>query len=480
LGVSAAGILSGSLAAAAATFLSRVLMARTLEVEDLGAVLLAIAVASCTGGIASLGSRLGAAQRIAALLARGRRHAAAETAATALTVAAGAGAVAAAALASAGWALGLRGGTVALLIPVAPAVAGIAIGMSAWGIAQGHRNTFGRAVYRDTAGGALRLAGVALAAVLFGTAAAVAVGWTAGVIAGESLFVLYCVRRGWFRRGGRGWDTDLVRTLPSYAGITTVNQLRTWLDMLVLGLLAPATAVALYGLAASIARTLRLLQRAAAHRFLPTATSASAVGNETVLANTYAHARRLTLALLWPAMAVCLLTPEPVITLPFGPEYAQAATILRILVLGFLAPAFLGYTDELLIAQGRPRAVLVLGQSAVAASVLLMLLLVPSLGAVGAAVAVSVALTLRTIAGFALLDGALRRALWTAEELRRMVRIIVPPLVVAPLAVLLRIPEVGVAAVTGFSAVPAAILELRARGAGMSAGPDRSAQHAVD
>jgi len=124
--------------------------------------------------------------------------------------------------------------------------------------------------------------------------------------------------------------------------------------------------------------------------------------------------------------------------------------------------------------------VLVLGQSAVAASVLLMLLLVPSLGAVGAAVAVSVALTLRTIAGFALLDGALRRALWTAEELRRMVRIIVPPLVVAPLAVLLRIPEVGVAAVTGFSAVPAVILELRARGGGMSAGPNRSAQHAVD
>ncbi len=436
-------------------------MARSLGPDALGALLLGISVVSFAGGAASLGLRMAAGRRIASAVAGGRSSDALRTARTAVGIAVLAGCVGGALVALAP-ALGLIGKVPVSLLPVlSPVILGLAVGNAVWGISQGRHDTRGRAVWRDAGGGLLRLAGVAVAAGVSGGLLSFALGWALGSLVGEALFVAYALRRGWLRRGAGGADRELVASLPPFGGLALVEQIRTWLDMLLLGLVAPLAVVGTYGLAQSVGRVLGMIEDAAAHLFLPLAASAVERGEEAELAAIYGKARSLTFSFLWLPLAPCLFRASDVVLLAFGPAHADAATPLRVLAASLLVPALLGYTDELLVARDRPGTVLSLGLAGTALTAALLLVLVPRWGVAGAAVASGAGLAVRSFAGWARLGEAPRRATLELRALAEIAATAAPA--VAAAALLVRagsVPPLVRVVVVVLAASPAAVVHL--------------------
>ncbi len=442
---SALGVLLGSGVAIGSALGIRILMARSLRADDLGAVLLAIAVASFLGMVASLGLRQASARRIASLLAITDSEGARRTARTALVVA-GCGGLVAAALVLLGprWnsLLGADGTVGIAAIPflvslgTAPASLGLALGVATWGISQGHGDTRGRALFRDAGGSLLRLVGVLAAALVSEGPALFAFGWGFGSFLGEMSFVAYGRRRGWFGATleAKKIDATLIRSLPPFAGTTFVNQLATWLDVVLLGALAPLAVVGVYGAAQGLGRVLGQISDSAAHRFLGVASTAVAAGDDKKLVDSYVEARRLALSYLWPALAPCLLAPEAVATLLFGAHYEAAGLALRGLAAGWLLRAFSGYTEEVLFARGRAAWVfgLVLSTSLVIAA--LFALAVPRGGAAAAVLAawaVAGGQALRGGLGLALLGRPIQRAALAPRSLIRLAVPLIPAVAVA-------------------------------------------------
>lgn len=390
--VSTLSVLAGSGVALAGSLVVRVLMARALEPDALGLVLLGIAVVTPVGAIAGLGTNGAMAQRLAELRARGEETAARRIGGKALFLVSGSGLLATLLLAAFAGPLARllhQPGVDHVLLPMAPVALGLAAGTAALGVSRGFGDSLGRALVRDAGGGLLRVAGVG-AALLAGAPGsfAVAAGFAAGSLAAELLFVAYVARKGWLGRPApRPGGVVSLPDLRPFAANEALGQTALWLDVIVLGALAPAAAVGLYGVARGLTRVLDLVRQASSHGYLPSAASAVAAGDEARLARLHVATRHLAFALVWPVLSVCLLAPGPLLVLLFGEDYAPAAEALRLLALASFLPSFFDYLDLLLVADRRPGDVLRASIAGAAVLVLLLLVLAGRLGGEGAALA---------------------------------------------------------------------------------------------
>ena len=330
------GVLLGSGAAVVSSFLVRFLLARRLAPEGFGLFTLAIGIATATAGSAALGLGAASARRVSLLRARGEAGAAAHAARSSLLVAAGSGAAGSVLLALLAPALARALGKPALagpLIALAPAVLALAVGNAGLGIARAFGDVAGRALFRDGAGGVLRALGVIAALRAGAGPAGAALGFAVGALGGELAFLLYGRGRGWLRAGTRtstpqdapaasAASDRIVRELGPFAAMGVLYQAAQWFDVLLLGALAPALEVGLYGVARGLERVLELASEAGAHRFLPAATGAHHHDGASGLARVYRQTRRLMLALLWPPLLLCLLAPRELLSALFGAGYA--------------------------------------------------------------------------------------------------------------------------------------------------------------
>lgn len=481
--VSTVSVLAGGLASLVASLLLRVLMARALDPASLGLVLLAIALVTPVGAIAGLGTNPALAQRVAERRARGEEAEARFLARKGLLLAGASGALAAAALALLSPAAELLLGQPGLeraLLPIAPVALGLAAGGAALGIARGSGDSVGRAVVRDAGGGLLRVLGVG-AVLLSGSpsVAGIAGGFAAGSLLAELLFVAYAAGQGWIARADRPAPEPLFPLLRPHAATEVLTQAGLWLDIVVLGALAPPAVVGLYGVARGLTRVLDLVRQASSHGYLPTASALVARGEEARLPALHVGTRRFAFALVWPVLAVCLLAPEPLLGLLFGQAYLPAAPALRLLALGSFLASFFDYLDLLLLAERRPVDVLRTGLGGAAALLVLLVLLVPRFGGEGAAAALLGAGLLRGLLLFRqafrfrparpFLPAATLPALLAAASL----------LAAEPLVRLLQVSRVGALLVAGAAGGVASTLALvsflRARDAGGDPAQPRSA-----
>jgi O-antigen/teichoic acid export membrane protein len=471
-------ILAGSCAAALTSFAVRWAMARGLPPAGFGRVTLGIAIASAAGGVATLGLGSAVARRVALLLAHERPAAARSTARTALATAAASGLLAAALLVAAAPAAE-RADLAALLWVLAPVTAALAIGGALVGISRGFGDTGGRALLRDTLGGALRLAGVAAGLRAGAGAVGAALGYAAGTAVAEAALGAYAVSRGWLsdraharprgsdpcpggeadgiaaapplgavvgtgldpgagpgavaapRPGAAGLDRELLRSLPPFAAGTVLAQAGQWFDVLLLGALAGAGEVGVYGVARGVGRALELASEAAGHRFLPAATAAHARQSPAALAAVYRRTRNLVLALLWPAAAVCLFVPSAVVRELFGDRYGGAGPALALLTAGLLVSVALGYNDGVLVACGRAGAVSRRAAAGLGLGVAVTLLAAPSRGGLGAAAGWAAMTVCQNLLWARRLWVEARLAPWDREQLWSAFGTAAPALVVA-------------------------------------------------
>lgn len=414
-------VLAGSAVALAGTLLVRAVMARALEPAGLGLLIIAIALATAIGGVANIGINPATALRVADGLRRGDDSAARRSARSALAIGAVAGLVAGLVIFLSADLLALwfasrpedRQPLAATLRTLTPVSLLMPLGGAALGVYRGHGRAAARALIRDGGGGLGRALGVAIAAVTVGSLSSLGLGYSAGVIAAEGGFVLEVVRRGWFRRpdearstgsvahAAPSWDGELLRKLPSFAGIEVLTQGRMWLDLLILSLLASPAVVGFYGLARGLSRGLEVVFQAGVHRYLP----ALGVLDQATRPDLAARTRRLVLGLLMIPLAVGIMAPEVPILLLAGARYLASAPMLRILALAVLVDALFGYQDQTLLALGRSRAAVTIDLGALLVYGSLLWMLVPTAGARGAALALVGTTLARAIALAILLRG---------------------------------------------------------------------------
>lgn len=108
------------------------------------------------------------------------------------------------------------------------------------------------------------------------------------------------------------------------------------------------------------------------------------------------HARgtRTTLLIVAIPIAICLAFPRHVLSV-FGPDFVSAAPALQVLALGQLANAVAGPIGSLVIMSGNEKISALLSLTALAFSLLVLFVLAPSFGSLGAAWAYSTAIVVR-------------------------------------------------------------------------------------
>jgi len=180
-----------------------------------------------------------------------------------------------------------------------------------------------------------------------------------------------------------GWRAAAIPTLLSDLALLA----RQNVDLIVLGLLAPAASVGLYFAATRLASLLGLIDFAVGaafgHRF---ARVHDANRDPRALAPVYVEARRLTF-LPGLAAALVLIALAPFILRLFGPDFEAAVLPTRILLLAGALKLALGPAEDMLNMAGQPESVWRANAIGALVMAILCLLLARDLGPTGAAIA---------------------------------------------------------------------------------------------
>jgi O-antigen/teichoic acid export membrane protein len=164
-------------------------------------------------------------------------------------------------------------------------------------------------------------------------------------------------------------------------------------EVIVLGLLAPAATVGIFGVAKRLSMIIGALLASVTVLFNPMAADLHHRGRTGELDRLFKTSSRWLFTLGWP---VCLIEVlfAPDIVRVFGGSFASGAPALVILAIGQLVNVGTGTAANLLVMAGRARLTLVTSIVFLAVSLVLDLLLIPRHGLLGAAVANASAMVL--------------------------------------------------------------------------------------
>ena len=173
-----------------------------------------------------------------------------------------------------------------------------------------------------------------------------------------------------------------------------------WTDTLMLGYFSSSTDVGIYNVALPTAQLIRSIPAAFAVIFFPVVSGLYARNKIEDLRRTYSAVTKWMLALVFPAFLLTALFPEQIIKILFGVEYIAGATALSILVFGFVIYAAIGPTGAILQTYGKTKIVMVNTYIGAVINFLLNLLLIPTYGVTGAAIATGISSSLLYILNF--------------------------------------------------------------------------------
>jgi O-antigen/teichoic acid export membrane protein len=196
--------------------------------------------------------------------------------------------------------------------------------------------------------------------------------------------------------------TPLVPTiregLPVF-GTLLGGFLTPWVVILAMGLFSTTAETGIYRVVAQFALLLGFILQASENGLGPQYASLKAQGRLEAIAPA---ARRTSLLLcgVLPGIAILILA-RPLLNL-FGPDFTSGVTALRILVGAQIIVTALGPVGQLMIMAGLERYSLANSIAGATLVILLSLLLIPTLGATGAALAAGATLVIRAIVATAI------------------------------------------------------------------------------
>jgi O-antigen/teichoic acid export membrane protein len=186
------------------------------------------------------------------------------------------------------------------------------------------------------------------------------------------------------------WKQWLVVSLPLLV-ITIAQEFMNQLEVILLGYLANAQQAGLFAAAWRLANLLPFALVALATVSGPMVASTYHRGDIGELNRVAGLTARLGLAFAICTSILLVVAGRPLLRI-FGPEFAAAYPALLILLLGGVVNAFTGVVAYLMTLTGRERPALLIFLGSLVVSLGLNLLLIPTIGIVGAAIASSCAL----------------------------------------------------------------------------------------
>ena len=179
------------------------------------------------------------------------------------------------------------------------------------------------------------------------------------------------------------------------------------LDILLVAALQGPSVAALYTAATRCVVVGQLVNQAIATSLEPQLAELTAQGNFAEAGRIYRLATVWLVLLTWPFyLLTAVFAPE--LLMVFGPEYSEAALVVIVLAGAMLLATASGMVEVVLVMAGRSSWTVWSAVTALAVMVGLDLLLIPSFGAVGAAVAWASAILVRNALGLVLLWGGYR------------------------------------------------------------------------
>jgi O-antigen/teichoic acid export membrane protein len=208
---------------------------------------------------------------------------------------------------------------------------------------------------------------------------------------------LYAVRTLPFLRFGQN-EAALMKDLLGFSlpflGIGVLSLVLLWADTLFLGYFKSADVVGLYNAASPLAQFITQPLGALMVMYTPVVSGLYLQRRLVDLRRDFMIVTKWLTFVTMPLFLVLCLFPEAVLNLFFGESYIVAAPALRILSICFMLRNFFGPNAGTLYAMGESRFVMWSVLLAAIINVLLNVLLIPPLGMIGAAIALTVSLTL--------------------------------------------------------------------------------------
>jgi O-antigen/teichoic acid export membrane protein len=194
----------------------------------------------------------------------------------------------------------------------------------------------------------------------------------------------------------------IAYSLPlAFSGISSV--IRQRFDVIFIGLFLDASQVGLYSVALSLAMLMTVLLVAINRITLPVVTGLFSKNYDSEIKHIYRLLAKWSLMITLPIFFLMLLFPERIINFTFGDRYAEAANALRLLSVGFFINAISGSFGEYLQTYGKTKSILIISVTGAAVNFILMVLLIPKFGIIGAAIACTLTLSYISLIGNAIL-----------------------------------------------------------------------------
>jgi O-antigen/teichoic acid export membrane protein len=167
-----------------------------------------------------------------------------------------------------------------------------------------------------------------------------------------------------------------------------------WIDVLMLGMLSVEYQVGLFRSSSQPPMLASAVLTSFSFIYLPMATQMFARRDREGWKEANSSVARWTLSLAFPIATVCVLFPEVIIRILFGPSYSEGAAVMRILGIAYLLHAGVGFTGLNLIVAGHTALQMFGKLISITTHVGLNLLWIPKYGAAGAAAAMLASIVL--------------------------------------------------------------------------------------
>lgn len=184
---------------------------------------------------------------------------------------------------------------------------------------------------------------------------------------------------------------ELLRFSAPLMLTATMIMVLSYFDIFLLSFFGTDSMVATYGVVYPLAELLTATLSAFSFITMPILSQLHAEDRAAEMDSTYKIVTKWIFMATLPAALVMALFPAATIRLTFGAEYADGALALRILAAGFFTHAVAGPNVNALTSIGDTRIIMLNNLAAGTANIVLNIVLIPTYGLVGAAVATAVA-----------------------------------------------------------------------------------------
>ncbi|WP_373031379.1 flippase [Sulfurovum sp.] len=210
------------------------------------------------------------------------------------------------------------------------------------------------------------------------------------------------------------------------AGSQQVGQMRGRSDSIILGAFMTVSDVGLYNVAMPIAKLLQIGLGSINRIFMPSITHLYAKGDMKSLKKAYTTVALWTYYLTLPLFLIIFFFAELILKILFGANYLNVHSALIILSVGFFINTVTGSFGETFVAIGKPHINMMTSICGFLSNAILMVILVPSYGLIGATIATSISLILACAFGGGILYYYLRIQPFCMKHIRALTATIVP------------------------------------------------------